>query len=193
MANNDYPRGLVPYGEVLRANIYSLVTSVAAAVYHGDMMETTHASLVSKYGNYTVVEAEATGDDYTIVGGCLAIFDHNFDPVAYIAASETGDGVTAGYVLVADHPDQLYVANEDGDGGVCGIADAGQCADMVDGGGNTSTGRSVMEIDSSTVAATATLALQLMNPCFGEDPTAANCDWICKINAHFTRAGIAGV
>lgn len=194
MANPDFIRGLQPWGPLLRANLYCLVTSIGAATYHGDMMETSHACIASKFGNYTSVVAEATGAVSTIVGAAIGIFDENMDPVMYIANAATGDLTVAGYVLIADHPEQLFVCQEDGDGGVCGVADAGQNADLINtNAGVTGTGLSGMEIDSSTVTTTSTLAIQLLNPVPDQDATLAHCDWICKINATFLGNNIAGV
>ena len=194
MENTDFPRGLQVWGPLLRARIYGIETNPSVAIYHGHMVETEHKAVASKFGNYTVVLEEATGGLSTIVGAVIGLFDHNFDPVAYIGAAETGDDTMAGYALVADHPEQEFVVQEDGDAGVCGLADAGQNADMVaTSAGSTATGLSGWEMDSSTVAVTATLALQLLNPAPGNDATVVHCDWIVKINSHYTGNNIAGV
>ena len=96
--------------------------------------------------------------------------------------------------MVADHPEQEFVVQEDGDGAVCGIGDAGQNADMIaTSAGNAGTGLSGWEMDSSTVLETSTLALQLLNPVPDQDPSIAHCDWIVRINAHFTGNNIAGI
>jgi len=191
MANPDFARGLQPWGPLLRARLYAVVSEVAVAMYHGDMVETVSSGVVSKFGNYTLVVTEAEGANYTIVGGVLALFDEKMDPVPYIALSEVGDGAVAGYALVADHPEQEFVAQETTS--VAGILDCGQNANMKNLGGNTATGLSTMEIDGSSVGATSTYALQLLNPVPDQDVTLADCDWICKINTHFTRESIAGV
>jgi hypothetical protein len=194
MANPDFVRGLQPWGPLLRARIYSVVEAVAVGMYHGDMVETVHTGIASKYGNYTSVVSEETGALSTIVGAVLALFNENMDPVLYIATSEPGDGIVAGYALVADHPEQEFVVQEDGVGGVTGVANAGQNGDLINtSAGSTGTGLSGMELDSNTVNTTSTLALQLLNPVPDQDDTLAHCDWIVRINAHFTGNNILGI
>ena len=194
MANPDFVRGLQPWGPLLRARLYSLVTAIGAAMYHGDMVETSATAIASKFGNYTSIVTEATGDTSSIVGAVLGLFDETMNPVAYIENGRVGDETVAGYALVADHPEQEFVVQEDGVGGVCGLADAGQNGDLVaTTAGNTSTGLSGMELDSDTVTTTLTLALQLLNPVPDQDATLEHCDWIVRLNSHFTGNNIDGV
>lgn len=194
MANPDFIRGLQPWGPLLRARLYSVVTEVAVGMYHGDLVETVATAIASKFGNYTSVVTEETGATVSIVGGVLALFDETMNPIAYIASGRVGDETVAGYALVADHPEQEFVVQEDGVGGVCGIAAAGQNGDMVaTTTGDTSTGLSGMELDSNTVTTTLTLALQLLNPVPDQDATLAHCDWIVRLNAHFTGNNITTV
>lgn len=194
MANADSPTGLSIWGPLLRARMYGVETAPAMAIYHNQLVETESKAVAGKHGNWPVVLGEETGAALTIVGVTVAVFDDKMDPVKYLAASEAGDSTMAGYVLVADHPEQEFIAQEDSaSSAVCGLADAGQCADMVGTGGSTSTGLSSSEIDTSTVAATATLALQLLYPHPDDDNTLVNCRWICKINTGWTRTGVAGV
>jgi hypothetical protein len=56
------------------------------------------------------VLSSTPGDEFLILGSVQALFDENMDPVQYIAAAETGDGTVAGYALVADHPEQQFMA-----------------------------------------------------------------------------------
>lgn len=192
MANPDFARGLQPWGPLLRARLYALVQSIATAMYHGDLVETVSGGIVSKFGNYTSIITEAEGAAFTLVGGVLALFDEDMDPVMYVAASETGDDVVAGYALVADHHEQEFVAQATGT--AISIDNCGQTVQMTNVGGTTGTGLSLMEIDGTTGSgATATNALQLSNPVPDQDVTLTNCDWICKVNTHFTRTGITGV
>jgi hypothetical protein len=157
------------------------------------MVITESKAVNSKFGNYTAVISRVTGGTSEIVGAVTALFDYNMDPVLSLAAT-AGDGIMTGYAMVADHPQQEFVVQEDGDGAVCGIADAGQNADMIaTSAGNTGTGVSGWEMDSSSVAVTATLALQLLNPVPDQDATVLHCDWIVRLNAHFTGNNIAGV
>lgn len=192
MANPDFARGLQPWGPLLRARLYALVQAIGTAMYHQDLVETVSGGIVSKFGNYTSIISEEEGAAYTLVGSVLALFDENMDPVMYVAASEAGDGTVAGYALVADHHEQEFVAQATGT--AISIDNCGQTAQMTNVGGTTGTGLSLMEINGTTgVGATATNAVQLLNPVPDQDVTLTNCDWICKINTHFTRTGVAGV
>ena len=193
MANVDAPFGLAPYENVLRARMYCVATNPSAAVYHQTMVEHTGAAVATKYGNMVAVAAEETGAANSILGSVLAIFDHNMNPTKYIAAGETGDSTVAGYVLVADHPEQLYIAQEDSDGGSIALASAGLNVDMVGTSGDTDTGLSSMELDSSTAAGTATLALKLIAPHPDDTAASANCRWIVQVNAGFYAKNTAGI
>jgi hypothetical protein len=193
MANPDAPKGLQIWGPLLRQRLYGVEATLAVALFHGHMVITESKAVNSKFGNYTAVISRVTGGTSEIVGAVTALFDYNMDPVLSLAAT-AGDGIMTGYAMVADHPQQEFVVQEDGDGAVCGIADAGQNADMIaTSAGNTGTGVSGWEMDSSSVAVTATLALQLLNPVPDQDATVLHCDWIVRLNAHFTGNNIAGV
>lgn len=193
MANPDAPKGLQIWGPLLRERLYGVEATLAVALYHGHMVITESTAVASKFGNYTVVISRATGGLSEVVGAVTALFDYNMDPVLYLAAT-AGDSTMTGYAMVADHPEQEFVVQEDGDGGVCTIGDAGQNADMIaTSAGNAGTGLSGWEMDSSTVATTSTRAIQLLNPVPDQDPSLIHCDWIVRINSHFTGNNIAGV
>jgi hypothetical protein len=62
---------------------------------------------------------------------------------------------TARIALVCDAPDVVYEIQEDSDGGALAVADVGKNADTITAAdANTTTGRSVIEIDSSTAVST---------------------------------------
>ena len=99
----------------------------------------------------------------------------------------------AGYVMVADDPTQLYVAQEDGDTTSLNIyAVALNAAAIATHAGSTGTGLSGMEIDSSTAATGAGTAITLPLKILYAHPedtvtnatTAGNrARWIVTINA----------
>ena len=94
-----------------------------------------------------------TGGSGAAIGAVIGCYDKNMKPALYIASSETGDGTVAGYVMVADDPEQLYVAQEDGDTSSLNIyAVALNAAAIATHAGSTGTGLSGMEIDSSSAA-----------------------------------------
>jgi hypothetical protein len=192
------PDGFTPWGPVLRARWYAVVTNNAAAVYHGALMETagtTYATPV--FGNLLGANSEETGATGSIIGAVIGICDHNFCPTLYLAAATTGNGVIAGYALIADHPQQVYVAQEDGDTSSIVAANVGLSVEAVGTTGNTTTGRSYMEIDSNTVAATATLALRLIGVHPEDSLSAAgaagnHCRFLVQVNTSYYATEIAG-
>lgn len=194
MANTDAAMGFKPYENVLHAGMYAFVTEYATAVYHQDLVELDGAAYTTiRGGQITGIAKEETGAAGSMVGSILALFDSNMDPVAYLPASTVGDGVVAGFALVADDPMQLFVAQEDGVADPLDLVDVGMNVDAVGTGGNTSSGISTQEIDSSSHATTATLALRLIG-IYGDDtPSSANSRWIVRINSHAYGSGIAGV
>jgi len=195
--STDAAFGFIPWGPVLRAQLYSIVTSNAVAVYRGMLMEAVGtAYLTPKSGYLQGAISEETGADGSIIGAVLAIFDHNMNSVKYLAASTTGNGTIAGYALIADDPNQLYLCQEDGDTSSVAAADVGNTFEAIGTTGSTTTGLSLMELDSSSKATTSTLALKLMG--FHPDDTivaaaaaGGHTRCIVKINSAYLGAGAA--
>ena len=181
MANRDAAFGFKPYGNVLRVNLYGFVTGYATAVYHGDLVEFDDAGYTTGYGGQVAgVQKEETGP---FLGVVVGLMDYKMDPIMYLVASTTGS-VVAGFALVADHPDQLFVAQEDGDTDQLELADIGLNVCAKGTGGNTATGISTQEIDSNTHGTTTTLGLKIMNIYENDTPSSAYSRWIVKINNH---------
>lgn len=201
MASTDAAFGLMPYGEVLDAHIYSIVTSNSVAVHIGDCMEAGGASYSTPaHGNLLSAAVEEGGAAGSILGACLATFDDSYDPIQYIPASTSGNSTIAGYALIADNPDQLYLVQEDGDTSSIQAASVGLNADMVSTSTPASTSgyRSTMELDSNTIASTATLAMKVVgvhpDDAISTTGSAANyCRFIVKVNTAFKGDGIVGV
>ena len=194
MSQVDNATGFQPYGELLRAQFYVVQTNPTIAFFHGDMVHFTTgggAAILSPVMGYMpkVADDAVLAADDQLIGAVVGCFDEKMNPVKYIAISEAGDGVIAGHLLIADHPQQLFVAQEDADGNAITVAE-GQCNAEVfpptTNNGNTSTGISKQEIDSDSAANTATLHLRLMRP--HPDDVAAvdgkHCRYICMINDH---------
>ncbi len=200
-ATVDAPLGLQPWECTLRERPYAIVTSNAVAVSIGDMVEAVGEAVITPlHGNLMKVITEETGAAGSIVGAVTGLMDSDGFPVAYIAASTTGNGVIAGYAMVADHPDQTFVAQEDGDTSSLQVADIGYNIDMVSTQSATSANGYLgkMELDSDTVANTATLALKLWGVHPDDTISAAGaagnyCRFLVKINTHFYGDGIVGV
>lgn len=160
------------------------------------------------YGYMMSIEDGAIPDGNAgLLGAVLSIFDEDMDPVKYIVPAETGNGTIAGYVLVADHPDQQFVAREDFDTNAIETAEGSMNANIISVAlcaGNTKTGLSTQMIDSTTAAATAALQVKLYGPHPNDSDLVADdtpgdtgdegCRYICQINEHYygdTMAGIA--
>ena len=101
--------------------------------------------------------------------------------------------ITQGEIIadVMDDPNQLFLIQADED---IEAADIGKNADIVVGSGSTTTGLSVNELDSSTIATTAALNLKIVglydspNNAFGNFAIV-----VVKINEHlYGSAGVAG-
>ena len=194
MSQYDNATGFQPYGEVLRANYYVVNTAPTLNFMVGDLVHYTTGggtTVLSPIMGYMPIVADdavlAAGDQ--IIGAVLACFDEDLNPVKYIAATEAGDSTIAGHLLIADHPQQVFIAQEDAVGNAITSAE-GQCnAEAVAGtinAGNTSTGLSKMEIDSSSAANTSTLMLRLLRP-HPDDVAHVDgkwCRYICMINTH---------
>lgn len=197
MANTDAPFGFVPYGKLLSADWYPVVASYATAIFVGDWVEITNTGLVCKIFDGETrmgVEIDATGAAGDELGAVLAILDHNGDPVKYLPASSAGDGVVAGYVLVADHPLQEYLVQEDGETTPIAAASVGLNVAMISThSGSTVTGRSKQEIDSNSVNTTNTLALRILRSYKDDTVGSAYCRWIVQPNpnAHFKSSATA--
>ena len=183
MANTDYPRGLQPFGPVLRATEYKLAAAYAQDLFIGDP--------VVAIATGRDIELASVGSTNAIVGAILGIYDENKVPLNYWDTGHSGEG----YVMVADHPDQLFVAQGDGASSYLGEDDCNGNIPMTSGPGSTVNYRSTWELDdSATAGAEPKEQIRLVRPVDRPDNTvgSANCDWICFINNHQRLQGIVG-
>lgn len=150
MANVDRPNGLSPIRHLDgsayngQVNRYFIPATDATAMFVGDAVKS--AGSADSDGVPTVAQA-AAGDT---LRGVIVGFEPDPDNLSrnYRAAS------TARYVLVADAPDIVFEVQEDSVGAALAATNVGQNADIVVGAGNTTSGASGMELDSSTAVAT---------------------------------------
>lgn len=163
MANADRPNGFRPFGELLRSNPYT----AGSACYPGDVV---------KQSSDGKVDPVATGGSIH-EGACLG--------VALNYAS--GDGEE---VIVADHPDQLFLAQADSSD-VDAQTDLLLNYDIVGNDPDTTYNMSRMEIDGDsgvTTAATPIRVLRLYR-LEGDDGLGANAKLVCMINHHELKGG----
>ena len=202
MANKDYPHGFNPWNEVLRARYYPVPTAPAIAFYHGDLVQAdttgfASAKLGVTLGVYdTAVILDTSGATLKLLGTAIGIFDENMDPIKYMDVGRVGDGTTAGYLLITDHPYQQYEAQGDSAFTVANLDLNHEITVAALNAGDTDTGISVMEIDATTGAAvTVTIPIRLYGQAYpGEDVySAAGCRMICQINplCHYYGSGLA--
>lgn len=157
----------MPWQNLLRAQLYAVVTAPTIGFYHGDMVRSGALFVTTPHGYMMAPEDGAVPDGLrNLLGAVLAIFDSDMDPVKYIIPATVGNSVIAGYLLVADHPHQLFVGREDFNSNAIDLTEGGWSADFISVAlcaGNTKTGRSRQLIDSSS-AANASAQLQLLYP-----------------------------
>ena len=200
MATIDAAFGLIPYGEMKGAHMYSVITATTYGLYHGDLVEYDGQTLVTPHmGNLREAILEATGAAGSILGAVIGCFDEDMKPCLYIAAGEVGNSTIAGYVLVADHPDQEFLIQEDGDTSSIIAADIGLNVEAIDTtAGSNTTGRSGMELDSTSKATTISHALKILGV-HPEDTMSTGaaagtyCRFIVKVNSHANGHNVVGV
>ena len=203
MASTDAPFGFAVYGECLRERLYAVQTEPVIGFYVGDCVMHGGTALATAFGTLPILEDGAVVDGVAntqkLVGVVTACFDEHMDPVKYIAATEAGDGTVAGFVLVADHPDQLFLVQEDGGGNAIDLSEVGFNIDILsatNNEGNANTGLSTQQIDSTTAGANEELDVKLHFP--HPDDTVGNdtncyARWIVSINTHFYDSFNAGL
>ena len=152
MANADKPNGGMASrhqngGSYLSENKYSVDVSNSTAIFLGDFI------ILESDGN-VAPSAVTTGG--VLLGTCTAVLDDygNLNR-RYLPAT------TAGNIMVADSPNQIFTVQEDDDGTALTSAARGANCDVLATAGSTTTGKSAHEIDRSSVTnATAQLRLQ---------------------------------
>jgi hypothetical protein len=200
MTNANVNFGFRPVETLLRARMYAVQTAPTINICLGDIVAADTTGIVSpKLGMgilvYDAAVLSATpGDEFPILGSVLACFDDKMDVLKYIPAATAGDSTCAGYILVADHPDQQFIANVDA---------ALVAADLdlnysITGSAlyapvSTDTGISNQEITVSGAATTNTIPIRMYRQAYPLQDvySAAGCRMICGINpdCHYFAAG----
>jgi len=184
MANVNFPRGLQPYGNLLQVTEYTLSSGYAQDLFIWD-------PVVVNGTDRNVVIATA-GTSNAISGVIVGIYDLNKVPLQTWESGHTG----IGYVLVADDPRQLFIAQGDGAVSYLDINDCNGNVNLVAGAGSTVNYLSGWELDDSdTGGNTADDQIRLIRPVQQVDNEVgiANADWLFRINNHTANAGIVGV
>lgn len=179
-------------------NRYMISASDSAATNVGDFVQlSTDAALVDPAGGvYPCVERIGSGTAVPILGVIVGFeVDYsNLNAGNYRAAS------TRRVVMVADSPDLIFAGPEDATGGAVAAASVGlNVAINLGTASTTAPYASGMSVDSSTVATTATLPLQIVGVVSSPDnqvrfDAGSAAELLVRINTHaYGAAGIAGV
>ena len=181
-----------------QVNRYMISASDAAATNVGDLVQLSDNDALTDtagFGVYPAVERIGSGTAVPIVGVIVGFeVDYtNLNAGNYRAAS------TRRVALVADAVDLILAAPQDAVGGVVAAASVGlNVAVNLGTAATTAPYNSDMSVDSSTVATTATLPLQIMGITASPDSdvtsTSRPAEVLVRINTHaFNAAGLAGV
>ncbi len=187
MANIDAPSGFTPIGTMSGADYHGkmrricFLTGDSTATFIGDLIQL--AGSASPDGTaVAVAQCAATN---AAVGVLVSLDPLNPSTLGESALSTANyrRASTLRYGYAAFGSDVLYTCQEDSDGGALAVTDASDNIDIIVGAGNTITGLSGMELDSSTADTTNTLVLML----HGIDTTlgnaiGTNCRWVVSIN-----------
>lgn len=187
MANQDIPVGLKPVKTLSGApwngkvNVYYIPASDATEMFKGDAVKS--AGSADATGMFPTVAQVTAGD---AIRGVIVGFgtDPNImiNPDAPNATHRAAS--TAMYCLVVDDPNVIFEIQEDSVGGALTVDDVGLSVDLTVGTGNTVTGLSGMEIDSSSKIITAA-TLKLLRLVNREDNAlGTNAQWEVLIAEH---------
>ena len=182
MANLDSPFGFMPIQPILHRQEYRVNQANTYRIGLND--------LVIKEAAGTVIQALA-GNTNVSCGSVESIVDAQGVPKSYVPAT-CGEAYK---VVVADDPDQLFVAQDDGDTTQFSLNDEGSAVLIIIGNCNIATGLSIMELDSSSTGASASngqIRLMRFWPRL-DNAIGANAKWVCKIHNHQNGPGVLGV
>lgn len=192
MANTDAATGLVPVGNLNgapysgRTTRYHVPSSDATAIFVGGLVKPGGSA--DARGVMSVTGNVATGD--AVLGAVVAVEPVTRESGTFRAAS------TERYVLVADDPNTIFAVQEDSVGAALAAVNVGNTADLTGfTAGSTATGKSTIEIDSSTATAAGdgTQDVVLLGLVQAEDnEVGANAKWLVRLNNHFMIDAQAG-
>ncbi len=190
MANVDKAFGLRPLGNLSATGAqkqygYEIADNQSGAIYQGDLV-TLSSGYVVKYDSS--LHTAALG----VFNGCSYIDPTSGKPT-WKNFYPGSVNITAGVITaeVVDDPNQLFLIQADED---VVQADIGLNANIAYTAGSSTTGVSGTELDSSTIANTATLALKIVG--FYNTPenirATNHVDVVVKINTHlYGSTGVA--
>ena len=190
MANNDKAFGLRPLGNLAGTGAqkqygYEIADNQAGAIFQGDLV-------VLKDGYILQFDPSSHTAAVGVFNGCF-YNDPTTQKPTWKNFYPGSINITQGKIVadVLDDPSQMFIIQNDG---TSAATDYGLNADVVVGTGNTVTGLSAMELDTSTIATTAALNLKIIGLWdVPNNAVGANAVVVVKINEHsYGSAGVAG-
>ena len=190
MANNDKAFGLRPLGNLSGTGAqkqygYEIADNQAGAIFQGDLV-TLKDGYILQFN--PAAHTAAVG----VFNGCF-YNDPTTQKPTCINYYPGSINITQGKIVadVLDDPSQMFILQNDG---TSAVTDYGKNADIVIGTGNTVTGLSANELDTSTIATTAALNLKIIGLWdVPNNEVGANAVVVVKINEHlYGSAGVAG-
>jgi len=190
MANNDKAFGLRPLGNLSgtggqKQYGYEIADNQSGAIYQGDLV-------TLKDGYILQFDPSSHTAAVGVFNGCFYNDPTTQKPTwsnYYPGSINITQGTITAEVL--DDPSQMFIIQNDGTNAK---TDYGLNADIVVGTGNTTTGLSANELDTSSLATTAALNLKVIG--IWDTPNnavGANAVVVVKINEHlYGSAGVAG-
>ena len=188
MANTDKPSGFKPVGYLSGApwngemTVYYVPSTDGTAIFKGDLVGL--AGSADDTGKYPTIQQYTAADTQSL--GVAWAFS-TVDPQIAADPSDLTQfyrpASTAMYVYVIDSPFVVYEIQEDSGGGSVAAASVGLNCEVIVGSGNTTTGLSAMELDTSEVATTATLPMQILRLVDREDNAiGTHAKWLVRLN-----------
>ncbi len=208
MANANVPSGLTPVKNLNgspwngQANIYSIATSYATALYIGDPVVSSGTADangvpgIAIYGGTGAIRGVIVGfgnAGSTIAGDSLMgnVVNPN---IIYRPASDANQW----YAMVVDDPNVIFEVQENSNGTQLAATEVGLNTVLKSGTGSTVSGWLLSSYSDATPATTATLAVRLLG--LSRYPAGANvfgayAKWLIQINVHELGhgTGAAGV
>ncbi len=190
MANNDKAFGLRPLGNLSGTGAqkqygYEIADNQAGAIFQGDLV-TLKDGYILQFN--PAAHTAAVG----VFNGCF-YNDPTTQKPTFINYYPGSINITQGKIVadVLDDPSQMFILQNDG---TSAVTDYGKNADITIGTGNTVTGLSANELDTSTIATTAALNLKIIGLWdVPNNAVGANAVVVVKINEHlYGSAGVAG-
>ena len=190
MANNDKAFGLRPLGNLSGTGAqkqygYEIADNQAGAIFQGDLVTLKDCQILQFN---PAAHTAAVG----VFNGCF-YNDPTTQKPTFINYYPGSINITQGKIVadVLDDPSQMFILQNDG---TSAVTDYGKNADIVIGTGNTVTGLSANELDTSTIATTAALNLKIIGLWdVPNNEVGANAVVVVKINEHlYGSAGVAG-